>query len=84
MKGKVKMKHFSIKKCLRNAVWDGYTLQCSCGRKLAMRYMIEKEVKLFAYGGFGKYKQEILARKDTKEITRKSELLGNLDYEEGI
>lgn len=65
----------------KNAVWQGYTLQCSCGRKLALRYMIDKEVKLFTYGGFGKYKQEILARKDTQKITRQSELFGNLGNE---
>jgi hypothetical protein len=76
------MKHLNVKKCLKNSVWHGYTLKCDCGRKLAIRYMIEKEVKLFTYGGFGKYKQEILTRKDTQKITRKSELLGNLGNEE--
>ena len=76
------MKHLNVKRCHKNAVWQGYTLQCSCGRKLALRYMIDKEVKLFTYGGFGKYKQEILARKDTKEIARKYDLLGNLGNEE--
>lgn len=76
------MKHLSVKKCLRNAVWQGYTLQCSCGRILAIRYMVNEEVRLFTYGKFSKYKQEILARKDTQKITRKSDLLGNLGNEE--
>ncbi len=76
------MKHLSIKQCLQNAVWNGHTLQCSCGRNLAIRYMINKEVRIFTYGKFGKYKQEILARKDTQKITRKSELFGNLGNEE--
>ncbi len=76
------MKHLSVKKCLRNAVWQGYTLQCSCGRKLALRYMIDKEVRLFTYGKFGKHKQKIFERKDTQKITRKSDLFGNLGNEE--
>lgn len=76
------MKHFSIKKCLQNAIWQGDTLQCSCGRKLAIRYMIGGKVRIFTYGKFSKYKQEILARKDTQKITRKSELFGNLGNEE--
>lgn len=72
------MKHFRINKCLQNAVWREDTLQCVCGRKLAIRYMIDGEVRLFTYGKFSKYKQEILARKDAQKVTRKSELLGNL------
>lgn len=76
------MTHFSIKKCLQNAFWQGYTLKCSCGRILAIRYMINGEVRIFTYGKFSKYKQEILARKDTQKITRKSELFGNLGNEE--
>lgn len=76
------MTHFSIKKCLQNAFWQECTLKCSCGRILAIRYMINGEVRIFTYGKFGKYKQEILARKDTQKITRKSELLGNLGDEE--
>ena len=76
------MKHLSIKKCLKNAVWHRDTLKCHCGRKLAIRYMIDKEVKVFTYGKFRKYKQEILARKDTQEIAKKSDLLGKLGNEE--
>ena len=76
------MTHSSIKKCLQNAFWQEYTLKCSCGRILAIRYMINGEVRIFTYGKFSKYKQEILARKDTQKITRKSELFGNLDNEE--
>ena len=76
------MKHFNIKKCLYHAAWQGYTLKCSCGRILAIRYMFNGEVRLFTYGKFSKYKQEILARKDTQKITRKSELFGKLGNEE--
>ena len=76
------MKHISVKKCLHNAVWHGYILQCSCGRQLAIRYMINGEVRLFTYGKFIRYKQKILARKDTQKITRKSDLIGNLDDKE--
>ena len=76
------MKHLNIKKCIQNAKWYDDTLRCSCGRTLATRYMINKEVKIFAYGKFGKYKQEILERKDTQKITRKSEVLNNLGNEE--
>lgn len=76
------MTHFSIKKCLQNAFWQGYTLKCSCGRILAIRYMINGEVRIFTYGKFGKYKQEIFERKDTQKITRKCDLLGNLGNEE--
>ena len=76
------MKHFGIKKCLHNAVWQGYTLKCFCGRILAIRYMINGKVRIFTYGRFSKYKQEILAREDTQKITRKSELFGNLGNEE--
>lgn len=76
------MKHLSSKKCLRCATWQGETLQCPCGRQLAIRYMINKEVRVFTYDKFGKYKQEILARKDTQTITQKSDLLGCLGDEE--
>ena len=76
------MKHFSSKKCLNNARWYGDTLQCSCGRELAIRYMFNGEVRIFTYGKFNKYKQEILERKDTQKITGKSDLLGNLGNEE--
>ena len=76
------MKHLNGDKCLKNAIWKGDTLQCSCGRKLAIRYMINKEVKVFIYGRFQKFKQEILASEDTQKITRKSDLLGNLGNEE--
>lgn len=76
------MTHFSINKCLQNAFWQGHTLKCSCGRILAIRYMINGKVRIFTYVKFSKYKQEILARKDTQKITRKSELLGNLGNEE--
>lgn len=76
------MKHLSINKCFNNSVWQGDTLQCPCGRQLAIRYMIDKEVRVFTFGKFGKYKQGILARKDTQKITQKSDLLGNLDNEE--
>ncbi len=76
------MKHLSVRKCLQNTTWHGNTLQCSCGRKLAIRYMVNGEVRMFTYGKFGKYKQEILARKDTQKITRQSDLLGNLGNEE--
>ena len=82
MKGTRNMEHLSVKKCLQNAVWHEDTLQCSCGRTLAIRYMVDSEVRIFAYGKFGKHKQEILARKDTQKITRKSELIGNLGNEE--
>lgn len=44
--------------------------------------MINKEVRIFTYGKFGKCKKEILARKDTRKITQQSELLGNLGNEE--
>lgn len=76
------MEHLNNKKCLKNSRWNGDTLQCSCGRKLAVRYMIDKEVRLFCYGKFIKYKRGILARKDTQEITGESDLFGNLGYEE--
>ena len=76
------MKHFNIKKCLQHAKWKGHTLQCSCGRMLALRYMINGEMRIFTYGKFSKYKQEILAREDTQKITRKSDLFGNLGDEE--
>ena len=76
------MEHFSGDICLKNAIWKGDTLQCSCGRKLAIRYMIGKEVRVFVYGRFQKFKQEILAREDTQKITRKSDLLGHLGNEE--
>lgn len=79
---KMEMKHININKCLQNSMWCGDTLQCFCGRQLAIRYMINKEVRVFAYGKFDKYKQGILARKDTQTITQKSDLLGNLDNEE--
>ena len=39
--------------------------------------MIDKEVRVFTYGRFQKFKQKILAREDTQEITRKSDLLGH-------
>ena len=81
MKGN-RMKHLSINKCFNNSVWQGYTLQCPCGRQLAVRYMIDKEVRVFTFGKFSKYKQKILTRKDTQEITRKSDLLGHLGNEE--
>ena len=76
------MKHLNRKKCIANAKWHGDTLQCSCGRKLAIRYMIDKEVRVFTYGRFQKFKQEILAMEDTQKITRKSDLLGHLGNEE--
>ena len=76
------MKHFSINKCLQNAVWQRDTLLCSCGRKLAIRYMIDRKVRIFTYGKFGKCKQEIITRKDTQKITQQSDLLGNLGNEE--
>ena len=76
------MEHLSSDKCLKNAIWKGDTLQCCCGRKLAIRYMIDKEVRVFVYGRFQKFKQEILAREDTQKITRKSDLLGQLGNEE--
>ena len=76
------MEHLSGDKCLKNAIWNGDTLQCPCGKKLAIRYMIDKEVRVFTYGKFSRYKQKILARKDTQEITRKSDLLGHLGNEE--
>lgn len=76
------MKHLNIRKCLQQARWQGDTLQCSCGRRLALRYMVNKEVRLFTYSKFGKHKQRLLKRKDTQKITRKSELLGNLGNEE--
>lgn len=76
------MEHLSGDKCLKNAIWKGDTLQCSCGRKLAIRYMIGKEVRVFTYGRFQKFKQEILTREDTQEIARKSDLLGHLGNEE--
>lgn len=76
------MKHLCIKKCLQHAKWKGDTLQCVCGRQLAIRYMINRGVKIFTYDKFNKYKHEILAKEDTQKIARKSELLGNLDDEE--
>lgn len=76
------MKHLNIQKCLQQAQWKGDTLQCSCGRILALRYIVDKEVRLFTYGKYGKHKQKIFERKDTKKITRKSDLLGNLGNEE--
>lgn len=76
------MEHLNNSKCIRNAVWNGDTLQCYCGRKIAIRYMIDREVRLFCYGKFKKYKYGILARKDTKDITKRSDLFGYLDNEE--
>lgn len=76
------MQHINLKKCLQNSVWHGDTLECSCGRKLAIRYKINKEVRLFCYGKFEGYKKEILEREDTQEITGKSDLLGSLGNEE--
>ena len=76
------MKHLSVKKCLRNAIWRKNILQCKCGRKLAIRYMIGDEVRILTYDKFSKYKQEILAREDTQKIARKSEGFGMLGNEE--
>ena len=44
--------------------------------------MVNGDVRIFTYGKFSKYKQEILERKDTQKITRKSELFSNLGNEE--
>ena len=82
MKGKANMKHFSLRKCLRKPIWHGDTLQCSCGRKLAIRYMINNKMKVYVNDEFKKHIKEILARKDTQKITGKSDLLGNLGNEE--
>ena len=62
------MKHLNIKKCLQHAKWKGDTLQCSCGRILALRYMVDKEVRLFTYGKFGKHKQKIYLSRLYNEI----------------
>ena len=76
------MKHLTSNKCLQNATWRGNILQCSCGRRLAIRYLIGGEVRILTYGKFTKHKQKILARKDTQKIARKSNLHGNLGNEE--
>ena len=76
------MKHFKLKNCLKNATWNKETLECPCGRKIAIRYMINNEMRLFCYGGFVRYKEEIIKRKDTKKITDRSDLFGNVDDKE--
>ena len=76
------MKHFSPKQCIQNSSWTNDVLRCPCGQELAVRYMINKEVRIFCYDRFKKYKQKILKREDTQKITSGSDVLGNLDYKE--
>ena len=76
------MEHFSLKKCTQNSTWQDDTLLCSCGRQLATRYIVNEEVRIFTYGKFSKYKKQISEREDSQTITKKSDLLGNLDNKE--
>lgn len=76
------MRHLINKKCLKFSKWENETLKCSCGKKIAIRYMINNEVRIFTYGGFKKYKSDILSRQDTQKITKRSDLLGDLGNEE--
>jgi len=76
------MEHLRISKCVHNSKWQGDTLKCPCGRQLAVRYMIDDEIRVFAFNKFERYKQKILTRKDTYNITQQSDLLGRLGNEE--
>lgn len=66
-----------MKKHINNAKWIGNTLMYG-NKKIAVRYKIDDKVRIFCYGKFKRYKDEIEARKDTHQITGEGDLLGNL------
>lgn len=78
----VSFRHLINKKnCLLHAKWDGAVLYCCiCQRPIALRYQCGKEIRVYAYNKYKKYKQYIQARPDTAEITDERDLLGKIDF----
>ena len=78
----VSVRHlFNAKHCLDHAEWYGAVLYCPvCQRALALRFRLGKEVRVYVYPRYQKFRSEIEGRKDTGEITRERDFLGEVDF----
>lgn len=70
--------HFlNQRSCVKHAVWDKAALRCpKCGDILALRYMTDKEVRVYVYHRYKSYTKDIISREDTKIVTCEGDLLG--------
>ena len=78
----VSVRHlFNAKHCLDHAEWYGAVLYCPvCQRALALRFRFGKEVRVYVYPRYQKFRSEIEGRKDTGEITSERDFLGEVDF----
>ena len=78
----VSVRHlFNAKHCLDHAEWYGAVLYCPvCQRALALRFRFGKEVRVYVYPRYQKFRSEIEGRKDTSEITSERDFLGEVDF----
>ena len=78
----VSVRHlFNAKHCLDHAEWYGAVLYCPvCQRALALRFRFGKEVRVYVYPRYQKFRSDIEGRKDTGEITSERDFLGEVDF----
>ena len=78
----VSVRHlFNAKHCLDHAEWYGAVLYCPvCQRALALRFRFGKDVRVYVYPRYQKFRSEIEGRKDTYEITSERDFLGEIDF----
>ena len=68
--------------CVIRSKWQGAELICSCGRRIALRYQIGDEIRVFVFDRFQKFANRIKEREDTYQIFTRKDLLGCLDDQE--
>lgn len=80
----MRLKHLVCKrKCVENARWSGGVMRCTeCNEIVALRYMTNKNLVVYVYDKFKKFRQEIEQKKDTYYISSVTDLIGNVQYEE--
>ena len=78
----VSVRHlFNAKHCLDHAEWYGAVLYCPvCQRALALRFRFGKEVRVYVYPRYKRFRSKIEAREDTGKVTSERDFLGEVDF----
>lgn len=79
-----KMVHAADKhRCVKSAKWDSCALRCpKCKSILAIRYQVDKDVRIYCYAEYSRWKKEILANKAAYQIAGFGDLLGTVTFTE--
>lgn len=77
------MKMIKFHKCIEHAGWYKDAMVCNkCGTVLAMRFIYDGVVEVYAFNGFKKHEQAIQDREDTSVIADERACLEEIHFDE--